>query len=115
MTAQTETLESKKNTSKKKKAESVAIESAVAAESAVSSTEAKKKAVSKKEATPKTKAEAVAASAAIDPTLVQEHVAHTAYLIAASEGFPEGRSLEHWVQAEERVNSLIAEGKLRRA
>lgn len=47
-------------------------------------------------------------SAAIAPQVRQRYIAEAAYFIAEREGFPMGRELEHWRQAEAEIERIFA-------
>jgi len=52
--------------------------------------------------------EAKKRSAAMAPEVRQRCIAEAAYLIAEREGFPVGRELEHWRQAETEIERIFA-------
>jgi len=60
--------------------------------------------------TPETEPAVVAAISSADPAAREQAIRERAYAIWEEEGRPEGRDLEHWLQAETEIDSGDAPG-----
>ena len=62
--------------------------------------------------TPETEPAVVAAISSADPAAREQAIRERAYVIWEEEGRPQGRHLEHWLQAETEIDFGAASGRV---